>query len=242
MSGGLWVWNESLLALTVVLSFLFVLVGGKTLDWLVSAFGARAFFFLLVSPGVVLHEVAHAVMGLVLGVPISRVTLFWPRKEGDRYVLGSVTHAQSDTLSGFLLAIAPFFVGVVASSLLLFFLVLGGSGSPYSWRNWTEALGPGKLVANLASWKFYLGWYLLFCVSVTAAPSEVDLEGWWKGFALFFFLVLQPLCLFGGRVFGGVLLAFVLSLALTFAINQVVLFIGKWGFQGAKALRGRWRS
>lgn len=59
-------------------------------------------------PGTALHELAHALACLCLGVPVGRVEIFRPRRHPDGAVtLGQVEHAETDPLRLALVAIAP---------------------------------------------------------------------------------------------------------------------------------------
>lgn len=71
-------------------------------------------------PGTVVHELSHAVMAGVLGVPVGHME-FMPKIEGNRVKLGSVQVAQTDFFRRFLIGAAPFFTGTTILLGLLYF-------------------------------------------------------------------------------------------------------------------------
>ena len=66
------------------------------------------FFYLLLTPGTIIHELSHTVASLVLLVPVREVHLFRLRHKPDGTVqLGEVVHANADPIRNFLIAMAP---------------------------------------------------------------------------------------------------------------------------------------
>lgn len=78
--------------------------------------GSRAFAYLLVMPGTVLHESCHLVMCLCLGVRPRRGTrLFWPTPNEDGSVtFGQVRHKAVGPVRRTLISIAPLLLGPLA--------------------------------------------------------------------------------------------------------------------------------
>ena len=217
----------------ILFSFLYVVLGSKTtervLGWLSGSKVKVWLFFLLLSPGVVAHELSHALMALMMGGKVKSITFFWPRKEGNRYILGSVTHSSTGSLGDFLVGIAPLISGMILSVVVLWGVMLGGGPSLWS-REWVGRLVSLEFwVKRFLSPHFYLGTYLLGCFSLTSVPSTADLRGWGIGLPLCFF-VLLPLFLFPP--------SFSLSLFLVFSslflllVNQLLylVFRGIRGF------------
>src|SRR5215216_7429437 len=68
----------------------------------------RAVFYLLVFPGVVLHEGAHYVACLLTGTKVFRFTPFSPRRSTDgRLVLGYVRHERRPVPINAIIGLAP---------------------------------------------------------------------------------------------------------------------------------------
>jgi hypothetical protein len=78
-----------------------------------------AFLFL---PGTVLHELSHAVIAQLVGVPVGTME-FFPRIEGDHVKLGSVQVGRTDPFRRFLIGAAPFFIGTTIMLSVLFYMV-----------------------------------------------------------------------------------------------------------------------
>ncbi|PJF46302.1 MAG: hypothetical protein CUN48_14480, partial [Candidatus Thermofonsia Clade 3 bacterium] len=112
------------------LMLLAVLLGGLlTLSWLSQQVSLRVqgvtfyltgwgdlagvIIFLLLLPGVVLHEAAHWLAARALGLRVSKFRI-WPRKQGDHLGLGSVSMQRADVWRESLVGMAPLLVGNLA--------------------------------------------------------------------------------------------------------------------------------
>lgn len=144
------------------------------MDLLTRAFGesfSPAFYAMLTLPGFFLHEGAHALTALLLGVPIRGAT-FIPRRAGaDLGVGAAVQVARRDTLRMAMIALAPLLVGTVALGLLSGVLTAGGADA----RPWV------RLPAWLAGqdWRSGPLWvrvYLLWSIGSHMAPSATDMR------------------------------------------------------------------
>lgn len=123
----------------------------------------------LVLPGVMLHELSHALVALLLGVRVLRVNLFQFRNLYDPRQ-GEVIVARADPLRMSLIGAAPLFGGLAVLTLLVRWLLpetgVGGLTLVH--------LGP-----LLSSWRALLVLYLLFAIANTMFPSEADRQAWW---------------------------------------------------------------
>lgn len=145
------------------------------LDLLATLFGPRRFtlalYALLTLPGFFIHEGAHALMALLLGIPIRGITLI-PRWDAyDRSLSASVQVARRDRLRMALFALAPLLVGAVALGLLSGTLSPSVS-DPLPWSrltNWVHNL-------DRQSGGFWPTVYLIWTISSHMAPSRVDLR------------------------------------------------------------------
>jgi hypothetical protein len=124
----------------------------------------------LVLPGVMLHELSHALVALLLGVRVLRVNLFQFRNLYDPRQ-GEVIVARADPLRMSLIGAAPLFGGLAVLTLLVRSLLPE-----------TAALGALTLVhlgPLLGNWRALLVLYLLFAIANTMFPSEADRQAWW---------------------------------------------------------------
>jgi hypothetical protein len=94
----------------------------------------RIAFFLLVFPGVVLHESAHYLACLLTGTKVSRFAAFSPRRSADgRLVLGYVRHERRPFPIGAVIGLAPILLnplGVLLVTALLTPLTLSEAADP----------------------------------------------------------------------------------------------------------------
>lgn len=127
--------------------------------------------------GTFLHELAHLIVGFLLGSKPTSFSL-WPKREKDFYVFGSVAHANLTWYNAIPTALAPL-------ALLLVLL----------WSN-------NFLLSFVCDWKGTLVY--IFCVSIivnNSIPSKTDFQiafGDWRGvifYGIIFLVVLQPVVL-----------------------------------------------
>ncbi|MBI2845185.1 MAG: hypothetical protein HYX86_01420 [Chloroflexi bacterium] len=133
-------------------------------------------YFILLFPGILLHELSHFAAALMLGVPTSKVRL-GPQTKKTGLELGAVATARTDFLREGLIGLAPLVLGslvILASLYLALGLRLAQNLDLLTALQETfsqvleKATGPG----------FWLGWYLIFSVSNTMLPSETDRRAW----------------------------------------------------------------
>lgn len=146
-----------------------------SIRWLYDPDVTLLFYYVVVLPGVVIHELSHWLMAKLLGVKTGRLQLMPERGKSrrQRVVLGSVRVAQADPLRSTLIAVAPL-LGGVAIILLIGNWVLGIDELV---ARLTGQAGQG-LLAGLAELvavpDFWLWLYLIFAVSNAMLPSETD--------------------------------------------------------------------
>lgn len=137
---------------------------------------ALVVYFVLVLPGVVLHEVSHWLVATLLGVRVSKFRL-GPVRQGrsNRVSLGSVRVGKVDPLRASLIGLAPL-LGASAMILLVGNQVLGlgevaaslsGGGVEELWA------GVQQVMRVPDAW---LWLYLIFAISNAMLPSESDMS------------------------------------------------------------------
>jgi hypothetical protein len=144
--------------------------------WMGDADAALIIYFVIVLPGVVLHELSHWLMAWALGVPVRKLSLGPVRKgRGSRVSLGSVRVGSVDPVRSSLIGLAPL-LGGSAAILLIGYLVLHvdevaramASGGGVGIRQGLEQL---VQAGDLGLWL-----YLIFAISNAMLPSESDME------------------------------------------------------------------
>src|SRR5215467_3685825 len=79
---------------------------------------AMRFLFILLLPGIILHEGSHWVVANLIGVRTGKVSFGVARARGKQFSLGSVTVERTDSLRESLIGLAPFVVGLGAILLI----------------------------------------------------------------------------------------------------------------------------
>lgn len=135
---------------------------------------ASVIIFLMLLPGVILHEAAHWLAARMLGLRVSKLRI-WPRKQGNYLGLGSVSMQRADIWRESLVGIAPLLLG----------------NAVIAWIGWQvfatpallEALAAGHLLRAAATFLTSLRtvdgllWaYALFAIGNSMMPSSSDRE------------------------------------------------------------------
>jgi hypothetical protein len=176
-------------------------------------------YALVLLPGVVLHEVSHAVTAAFLGVRIGRLSVL-PQREQGRIQLGFVPVEETDFVRASLIGAAPLFIGsgvILTIGYLTF-------GTPEV----IAALTEGQLFQALQGLRAALhapdAWiwaYVVFAVGNTMLPSRADIHAW--PFLIAALVIIAVIAVFAGA---GALLLQGLSQFLTHAARWIVLLGG----------------
>jgi len=135
--------------------------------------GATALHYIVLLPGVVLHELSHWLAAKLVGVRTAGISLTPQVQRGGTIRLGAVKVGKSDPLRESWIGIAPFISGTAAILLLA------------SWRFGVE-LQPTlslemvlhTMASSLQAPDALLWLYLLFSISNAMLPSESDRQPW----------------------------------------------------------------
>ena len=154
---------------------------------------ATALYYLLLSPGVIVHEFTQYIMAGALNVKIKRV-IAWPQGQEDGTLrLDFVQIKEANRVQAALIGAAPLFTGLaiiwaISNHILNLEEVLTALGT-------ADVQVIGTALKHVSSTPdFYLWLYVLFTVSNAMLPTPADRRGW-------------PLVIL---LFGGVLLFLVL--------------------------------
>ena len=119
------------------------------------------FFYLLLTPGTIIHELSHTVASLVLLVPVREVHLFRLRHKPDGTVqIGEVVHANADPIRNFLISVVP----LLGASILIYFLSVWLLPKNESWEMLLRSGGT------------YLFLVTVFFIALGLSPSRQDLK------------------------------------------------------------------
>jgi hypothetical protein len=135
---------------------------------------AQMTYYLVMLPGILLHELSHLLMAKLVGLKVGEFSL-GPRVR-DQYSieLGSVTVSRADVFRESLVGLAPFLSGTIV-------LVLVGY-QVFDVGRLGQAAGAGGLLRALPGiWQvpdFWLWAYVIFVVSNAMMPSSADRQPW----------------------------------------------------------------
>lgn len=145
-------------------------------------------------PGVILHELSHALAACLVGVRVGRVSVL-PVRQGDRIQLGFVPVERTGPVRTALIGLAPLLVGCLALVLIGHLgLGLGQVGAALAGADWARAWAHLKSVIHARDAGVWI--YLAFAVSNTMLPSRSDMRAW-PVLALFFATVVGLALLLG---------------------------------------------
>ena len=132
--------------------------------------------FLLFSPGVIIHELAHLLIAEILFVKSYQIEI-WPKIEHGRVHMGSIQIQETDIIRRVIIGVSPIIVGILflAAILLMFENYIGVKNSLSSYLN----LFIGAIVV-----------WAVFVVTNTMFSSKKDTEGLLELLLAFLFLML----------------------------------------------------
>jgi len=177
---------------------------------------AKTIYFLLLFPGVIVHELAHFFVASFLLVPTGEITLFPEEKR-----MGSIQVAKTDPVREVIIGMAPTIIGTAA--ILAVFLI------PLNLPS--KIIGPREIFSLIKNSKNLIWLYLIFSINNTMFSSESDRRSWlgllvfaaMLTVSLYFFGVLHLVS--GPLLYYGQLAARLISLAYTstFLVNFVFI-------------------
>lgn len=133
-------------------------------------------YYLLMFPGIVLHELSHYLTALLLGLRVSKFML-GPRRRRNAIELGSVTVHSGGPVRDSLVGLAPFVVGTAVLLLVTYQVfdvtALGGAWSQAGWSGLRNAAASLWQVTDVWLWG-----YVIFVVSNAMTPSPADRQPW----------------------------------------------------------------
>ena len=191
-------WPILILIFCLVLLTQWITKHVQGIGYLVTSDGQIALYlyFVLIFPGVLIHELSHALAAWLMGVKVRRMSIGIRRKRrGGQVALGSVDIGSTGPLRASLIGLAPFVAGC------LVILVIGGQvfnlhlPTPFTLPRFWQELRSAYNVPD-----FWLWAYLVFAISNAMLPSAADRRAW--GTTLTFVLIIGAVAYLSG-VFDG---------------------------------------
>ncbi len=137
---------------------------------------AVVLYALPLMPGILLHELSHALAAILLGVRVGRISIR-PKRAGQRVQLGFVPVEKTDAVRASLIGLAPLLTGSAAILLIGYWVFgLGTVGTALASGDWASLMDglPEALKASDA----WLWAYVIFAISNTMLPSQTDRQSW----------------------------------------------------------------
>ncbi|MEZ4712157.1 MAG: hypothetical protein R3A44_33525 [Caldilineaceae bacterium] len=135
---------------------------------------ATVAIFLVLLPGVIVHEAAHWITAYLLGLKPSKFRV-WPKKQGKFLGLGSISIRSGGLLKDSLVGLAPLIVGTILVAWIthrvLNAQMMASAMALGQWRGALEAFLSAFRQQDGALWA-----YLLFTISNAMMPSPSDRE------------------------------------------------------------------
>ncbi len=176
-------------------------------------------YAIILLPGVLLHELSHALVAAIVGVKIGRINIL-PRRVGKRIQLGFVPVQETDFIRASLIGAAPLLFGGLAV-IIVGYNVFGTPEviAALTAQDWLAALT--ELSAAFHAPDAWIWAYLVFAIGNTMLPSRSDIHAWpFLGFAA---AILATIVLLLG---GGTLLLDGLGQFLTVGVRWIILLGG----------------
>ncbi len=133
-------------------------------------------YYLLMFPGILLHELSHYLAALLLGLKVGTLAM-GPQRRRNTIELGSVTVQRGGAVRDSLVGFAPFLAGTIVLLLVAYQVfdvtTLG--------RAWDQGGLSGLRAAVAGLWQVADVWvwaYVVFVVSNAMTPSPADRQPW----------------------------------------------------------------
>lgn len=188
-------------------------------------------YYLLMFPGILLHELSHYLTAQLLGLKVGAFSM-GPRKRRNAIELGSVTVSSGGPVRDSLVGLAPFLFGTAALLLVSYRVfdvaVLGQRLAVDGWRGVLDILDGIWLVPDFWVWA-----YVIFVVSNAMTPSRADRQPWLVA-GIYLGIALVAVWLLGGLPIlaetlqpqvSGALQGLTLGFLFTAAVNLVIAAI-----------------
>lgn len=154
----------------------------------------------LTAPGVVVHELSHALFCILFGHSITDMQLFSPEEDG---TLGYVSHEYNPRnlyhqVGNFFIGTGPIWGGTLLLWFLSYLLLPNPvtSGDKTLWQQFAAYLSIFFTANFWCSWQGWLWIYLAFTITQHITLSGADLEGALTGFGFLVVLILlSTICL-----------------------------------------------
>ncbi len=152
----------------------------QTIGWLLTgdANVTMIAYYLLMFPGILLHELSHYITARVLGIKVTGFSLGPRRRKNSSTVeLGSVSVYSGGTVRDSLVGVAPFVAGTAVLLLVSYTVFdVGAMGRLWAAEGWSGFVKTVQMLPKTPD--FWLWLYIIFAVSNAMMPSAADRQPW----------------------------------------------------------------
>ncbi len=154
--------------------------GVQTIGWLLSGDEnvVMVAYYLLMFPGILLHELSHFVTARVLGIRVTDFRLGPRKRKNSKSIeLGSVSVYSGGAIRDSLVGVAPFAAGTAVLLLVSYTVFdVGTLGRIWNAEGWNGFFRTARTMPQTPD--FWLWLYLIFTVSNAMMPSRADRKPW----------------------------------------------------------------
>jgi len=127
-------------------------------------------------PGILLHELSHALAAMLLGVQVGGISIR-PKRAGQRVQLGFVPVEKTDAVRASLIGLAPLCAGSGGILLIGYWVFgIGTMGTALAAGDWGSLVS--GLLQALHAPDAWLWAYVIFAINNTMLPSRADRQAW----------------------------------------------------------------
>lgn len=152
----------------------------QTIGWLVSGDEnvTMVGYYLLMFPGILLHELSHFVTARLLGIRVTDFRLGPRKRRNSKTIeLGSVSVFSGGTIRDSLVGVAPFVAGTAVLLVVSFTVFdVDALGRVWAAQGWSGFFATAAGLPQTPD--FWLWLYLIFAVSNAMMPSPADRKPW----------------------------------------------------------------
>jgi hypothetical protein len=138
---------------------------------------ASLMYFIVLLPGVLLHEGSHWLVAKLLRVRTGKLSIGLSQRRGGQLEMGSLQVAKTDPIRGSLIGVAPL-VGGILAIFVIGWWALGVDALARMAQNGDPADIASGLWRALQVPDFWLWLYLIFAISNAMLPSTSDRRSW----------------------------------------------------------------
>lgn len=191
-------------------------------------------YSLILLPGTIIHELAHAITATILAVPVGAINIFPRNSSKNQYIsMGHVEIAKTDFIRHSIIGFSPTLVGSSAIIAMIYYL----DSSFFSIHSISQLTQSFFNISTHSQFSLFLILYIIFSIASSIHTSESDRESWPLFIVLLIVTTLTTYITVGfgflndqiikslNSVFSALSLAYIFSITINTLINLLLLAI-----------------